>query len=82
MADRAVAFTERTGAIATFDDHEGAGTVTDPASGDAWWFHCTRIADGGRTIAVGTQVTYRVEPGPTGLEAVDIAPAASPSAAP
>jgi cold shock CspA family protein len=67
-------FATRTGTITAFDDQVGAGTVTDDADGRAWWFHCTRIADGRRTIEVGTAVTYRVEPGPSGLEAVAVAP--------
>ena len=37
---------------------------------ESWSFHCTRIADGTRTINVGTWVTFDVVPGPTGLEAV------------
>jgi cold shock CspA family protein len=75
MADRlAAAFTDRTGVVATFDDHEGAGTVRDATSDEVWPFHCTRIADGSRTIAAGTPVAFRVELGPTGLEAVAVAP--------
>lgn len=70
----AEAFTERTGVVATFDDLVGAGTLVDDATGAPWWFHCTRIADGTRTIAIGVPVTFCVEPGPTGLEAVAVAP--------
>ena len=68
-----------TGTVTAFDDERGTGTVTDDAGGREWWFHCTRIADGSRTIAVGTAVTYRVEPGPTGLEAVAVAAAPAPT---
>lgn len=67
------AFTDRVGVVAAFDDHVGAGTLTDAETGEAWWFHCTRIAGGERSIAVGTPVAYRAVPGPTGLEAVDVA---------
>jgi cold shock CspA family protein len=66
----------RPGVVASFDDHEGAGTVRDALDGTVWWFHCTRIADGSRLVDVGATVTYRVTTGPTGLEAVDLAPRA------
>ena len=70
----AAAFTVRSGVVATFDDHVGAGIVRDDADAATWWFHCTRIADASRTIEPGTPVRYRVEPGPTGLEAVAVTP--------
>lgn len=70
--DPAAAYTDRTGVVATFDDQEGAGTLVDDETGAAWWFHCTRIAGGERTIPVGVAVTFRAEPGPTGLEAVAV----------
>jgi cold shock CspA family protein len=63
----------RAGSVSWFDDHVGAGTVDD-AEGRRWWFHCTRIADGSRTVDEGAAVSFRVVPGPTGLEAVDVAP--------
>ncbi len=58
-----------------FDDHVGAGTLRDGTDGLEWWFHCTRILDGSRSVPVGAGVTYAVRPGPTGLEAVDVATA-------
>lgn len=76
----AAAFTARAGVVATFDDHEGAGSLVDDDTGASWWFHCTRIAGGERTIPVGEAVRFRVEPGPTGLEAVDVSPVATPTA--
>lgn len=78
--DPAGAFAARAGVVATFDDHEGAGTLVDDETGATWWFHCTRIAGGARTIAVGVPVRFRSEPGPTGLEAVDVSPVATPTA--
>lgn len=68
----AAAFGTRTGRVSTFDDHVGAGTVTADDVDESWFFHCTRIADGSRTIAVGTWVMFEVVPGPTGLEAVSL----------
>lgn len=73
-ADPSTAFTVRTGVVATFDDHVGAGTIAEPGHDD-WAFHCTSIADGSRTIAVATPVSFRVAPGPTGLEAFAVRPA-------
>jgi cold shock CspA family protein len=60
------------GTVASFGDHEGQGTVRDDAGGE-WPFHCTAIADGTRTIAVGTTVTFTVRPGHRGRwEAADL----------
>jgi len=70
--DPAAAFTDRVGTVHGFDEAEGAGTVLGD-DGLAAWFHCTRIADGSRSVPVGAAVRYRIEPGPTGLEAVDVA---------
>ena len=50
------------GVVATFDDHRGYGTVRT-ASGEELFFHCTRIADGTRTIEPGAEVRFDVVPG-------------------
>lgn len=73
VPDPAAAFTQQRGVVTSYDDHAGLGTITDAASGFVWPFHCTHIADGSRTIDVGRSVGFRVEPRPTGLEAVDVA---------
>ncbi len=80
-AEPAEAFTARTGVVTSFDDHVGTGTLADDTTGRTWWFHCTRIADGTRTVAIGVPVTFCVEPGPTGLEATAVAltPATRPT---
>jgi cold shock CspA family protein len=70
----AAAFTSLTGRVTAFDDHVGAGTVTADEVDESWSFHCTRIADGSRTIEVGAEVVFDVVPGPTGLEAVSLRP--------
>ena len=49
------------GQVISFDDDRGYGTVGDGAG--EWFFHCTAIADGTRTIAVGTEVNYDVVAG-------------------
>jgi cold shock CspA family protein len=55
----------RTGTVTDFDERVGLGIVTD-ARGDVFPFHCTAIADGTRTITVGTAVAFRVVAGRTG----------------
>jgi cold shock CspA family protein len=69
----AAAFATAAGVVTAFDDAAGAGTVRGD-DGREWYLHATRIADGSRTITTGAAVTFRVAPGPTGLEAVDVEP--------
>jgi cold shock CspA family protein len=47
-----------------FDEAVGLGRIAS-ASGE-YAFHSTQIADGSRTIAVGTEVTFEVIPGRLG----------------
>lgn len=63
------------GLVAAFDDHKGFGTIrTDDDT--AYFFHCTAIADGGRTIDEGTPVTFDVVAGHLGRwEAGNVVPA-------
>lgn len=62
------------GEVIEFDDHAGLGTV-QAADGSVHAFHCTAIADGSRSIAVGTAVQYRVQAGRRGQwEAVQLVP--------
>jgi cold shock CspA family protein len=53
------------GAVVAFDDVKGYGAVRD-SDGVEHFFHCTQIADGSRTIEVGTPVSYEVVPGRLG----------------
>ena len=65
-----------TGQVASFDDPRGYGTVVADDGRGPWFFHCTAIADGTRTIAEGAHVTFEVVAGHLGrYEAVDIRPA-------
>lgn len=73
-ADLTAAFAGLAGTVTEFDDQAGAGVVTDD-DGGAWSFHCTAIDDGSRTIDPGTTVRFRVQPGPNGLEAIQVRPA-------
>jgi CspA family cold shock protein len=45
------------GRVSEFDDPAGLGVVVAD-DGTAFPFHCTEIADGTRTIEVGTTVTF------------------------
>ena len=66
---------DHTGTVTEFDGARGWGTVMGD-DGTPVEFHCTQIADGSRTIAVGTAVRFRLEPGHLGRwEAAAITPA-------
>jgi len=54
-----------TGEVTEFSEHRGLGEI---AADDAriYPFHCTRIADGSRNIAVGTRVEFEIVPGALG----------------
>jgi CspA family cold shock protein len=62
------------GTVAQFDDGAGLGTIVG-ADGTAYPFHCTQIADGTRTIAEGTAVTFELLPRLGRWEATTITPA-------
>jgi len=73
----------RTGTVEEFDDQRGLGTVVGD-DGRRFPFHCTAVADGSRTIALGTRVVFSAAPGHLGLiEARAVTPlsgAATPAA--
>ena len=74
LQDRAVAQSMR-GTVTAFDEHRGIGELAAD-DGARTRFHCTAIADGTRTIAVGTAVEFVVVPGHLGQwEAAAIEPA-------
>jgi hypothetical protein len=50
--------------VVAFDEGRGWGEIE--AEGRTLPFHCTQIADGTRTIEVGTAVTFEVRPGGMG----------------
>jgi CspA family cold shock protein len=63
------------GVVSAFDAHVGRGVVRADDGGE-YGFHCVQIADGARTIAVGTKVEFDVIAGPLGRwEAAVIRPA-------
>jgi cold shock CspA family protein len=47
----------RRGTVASFDESVGLGTIVDPV-GTEFLFHCIEIADGSRSIAVGSEVDF------------------------
>jgi cold shock CspA family protein len=64
------------GTVSGFDEHRGLGEISAD-DGAVYPFHCTVIADGTRTIAVGTAVEFAVVAGHLGRwEAANVAPAA------
>ena len=46
------------GTVTNFDDARGLGEITLDDSEAMFPFHCVSIADGTRTIAVGTKVSF------------------------
>ena len=54
-----------TGEVTEFDEAVGIGTVTAD-DGTPYFFHCTQIADGTRTIETGAAVEFDVVPGQMG----------------
>jgi cold shock CspA family protein len=63
------------GTVVTFDERRGLGEI-ETADGERYAFHCTRIADGSRTIPVPTAVEFEVVAGHLGTwEAAAITPA-------
>jgi cold shock CspA family protein len=62
------------GEVSQFDQARGVGSVRDD-QGREWFFHCTQIADGSRTIGIGQAVTFFVVPGHRGqYEAAKVTP--------
>jgi len=60
--------------VAAFDDAAGVGTVRADG-GREYFFHCTAIADGTRTIEVDTEVVFEVVAGRRGQwEAARVTP--------
>ena len=65
---------DHTGSVESFDGDRGTGVVIDDA-GEQFPFHSTAIADGTRTIDVGTRVKFAVTPGLGRWEAAGLRPA-------
>jgi len=64
----------RKGTVTEFDPDRGTGEVVQP-DGDTFFFHCTQITDGSRTVPVGAEVWFSVVAGHLGRwEAADVTP--------
>jgi cold shock CspA family protein len=75
------------GWVAQFDDAAGFGYIhaikADSEVVDAFFFHCTRLADGSRSVEPGAIVNFLVVPGHLGTwEAVEIEVVGQPTGAP
>lgn len=63
------------GEVIAFDEDAGYGTVRADGGGEHF-FHCTAVADGSRTIEVGTVVRFEIVAGHRGRwEAAGLEPA-------
>lgn len=68
------------GRVVEFDDGTGLGELLG-VDGQVVPFHCTEVSDGARTVATGTEVTYRLRPGHLGAwEAVEVTPLSAETA--
>lgn len=54
--------TVHSGTVVEFDEHKGVGAV-ERSDGRRLFFHCTAVADGSRSIAVGAKVAFQVAAG-------------------
>jgi hypothetical protein len=54
-----------TGRVVAFDERRGLGVI-ESGDGTRFGFHCTRIADGSRTIGVNASVVFVAVPGQLG----------------
>ena len=62
-----------TGVVTAFDEAVGLGEIASE-DGRRFAFHCVAIADGSRTIEVGTAVEFELIPKLGRYEATDIRP--------
>ncbi|MGH9082092.1 MAG: cold-shock protein [Acidimicrobiales bacterium] len=53
------------GTVVAFDPERGLGTV-EADDGQSLPFHCTAVADGSRSVAVGARVAFEVAAGHLG----------------
>lgn len=64
------------GTVIEFDEHRGLGVI-EGDDGERYPFHCTRIADGTRTVPEGARVEFVVMAGPGGRWEADAIAAAA-----
>jgi CspA family cold shock protein len=62
-----------TGTVKWFSDDKGFGFITpDEGSRDLFVHHTNITADGYRSLAEGSKVSYDEEPGPKGPKAINV----------
>ncbi len=62
-----------TGTVKWFSDEKGFGFITpDEGSRDLFVHHSSISADGYRSLAEGSKVSYEEEPGPKGPKAINV----------
>ena len=61
---------DRHGRVVGFDAARGLGTI-EADDGHRFGFHCTRLGDTSRDVAVGTTVRFRIVPGHLGVWEAD-----------
>jgi CspA family cold shock protein len=67
--------TMATGTVKWFSDEKGFGFITpDDNSQDLFVHHTAIVADGYRSLAEGSKVSYDSEPGNKGPKAVNVQP--------
>jgi len=71
MVSSSVSSSRHLGRVGSFDEASGLGIVAD-AGGESHRFHCISIADGTRTIAVGTHVSFVLASRHGDVEAIDV----------
>ncbi len=65
-----------TGTVKWFNESKGYGFIAPSDGSDDVFVHYSAIQGGGfRTLAEGQSVTFDVERGPKGLQAVNVVPA-------
>lgn len=67
-----------TGTVKWFNNAKGYGFIEPKEGGEDVFVHHTAInIEGFRTLAQGQNVTFEIEKGPKGLQAVEVTPAES-----
>ena len=60
------------GRVKWFNDKKGFGFIETSDQGDVFVHHTAIVSDGFRTLAEGEQVSFDVERGPKGPQAVNV----------